>query len=199
MHWLMLPMCDNADDIREYVKIINSIDPGWLAKHGALQIICETPKGLQNLHNMLESIPEVQGVVAGAGDFLRFAQGSSDALLSKIRWEVLNACLCHGCFPIDSLPLSLAKNGDIVESHATGAVDHGLRAGIILHPQQTDLFNEIFSPSSEQLATATDLVPDWLNKRDSGYNRGSGDGKLIPVYNISSFYPLFSHGVYFYE
>ena len=53
VYWIMLPMCDSADDVKEYINMINHIDPSWLTQHGGLQIICETPLGLKNLHDML--------------------------------------------------------------------------------------------------------------------------------------------------
>ena len=36
VYWIMLPMCDSADDVKEYVDMINHIDPSWLTQHGGL-------------------------------------------------------------------------------------------------------------------------------------------------------------------
>ena len=94
VYWIILPMCDSGDDVKEYINMINHIDPTWLTQHGGLQIICETPLGLKNLHDTLGSHKEIKGVIAGAGDYFRFAQVKDDLLLPQLRWDVLNACLC---------------------------------------------------------------------------------------------------------
>ena len=64
-YWLMLPMCDSVEDVREYIKMINHIDPTWLKQHGGLKMICETPLGLKNLNDILGEHKEVKGVVVG--------------------------------------------------------------------------------------------------------------------------------------
>ncbi len=180
VHWFMLPMCDNTDDVKEYMGIINKIDPSWLSHHGSLKIICETPKGLRNLDQILDAIPEIKGVVAGAGDYFRFAQGSEHTLLSKFRWEILNACLCHGRFPIDTPPLTLSsdENDEALRWHLQSALDSGYRSIIALHPQQTGIMNGNFSPTADEISSAQMHVPHWLQRRETGYKRGSGDSRF---------------------
>ena len=36
VYWIMLPMCDSVDDVREYIDMINSIDMTWFTHHGAV-------------------------------------------------------------------------------------------------------------------------------------------------------------------
>ena len=178
VHWFMLPMCDTVQDVEEYINIINDIDPSWLVHHGALQIICETPKCLHNLHDILDSVPQIAGVIAGGADYFRFAQGTYKSLLPQLRWDVLNACLCHGRFPIDAPPLSLSsdENDDEFGWQIQSAVESGFRSVVILHPEQAEIANRKFSPLENDVASAKVHVPHWLETRETGYKRGSGNG-----------------------
>ncbi|VEU34321.1 unnamed protein product [Pseudo-nitzschia multistriata] len=175
VYWLMLPMCNDTRDIQEYIDMINHIDEDWLKSHGGLQIICETPLGLHNLDDMLANYPQVKGVIAGSGDYFRFAQCRDDTLLPKFRWEIINACLRHGVFPIDAPPLVLGIEDGAAIDHFQGGANAGYRAGLILHPKQVRLSNEIFSPCPSYLEECERLIDPWLQERETGYVRASGD------------------------
>ena len=177
VYWLMLPMCDDEKDIQEYIDMINHIDPFWLKNHGALKIVSETPKGIQNLDNILGEHPEIQGVIAGGGDYFRFAQCKDNLLLPHLRFEILNTCLAHGRVPIDTPPLSLGENAT---KHFQSAHDFGFRSGVLLHPTQVKTANEIFSPTQEQIEENKVYIDHWLQKRQTGYRRNSGDDFIGP-------------------
>jgi hypothetical protein len=175
VNWLMLPMCDETQDVLEYIDMINNINPHWLKSYGSLQIICETPRCLHNLDDMLAAVPEIEGVIVGGGDYFRFVHAASDdIILPQLRWSVLNACLRHGRFPVDTPPLSLGIKDGVALKHFKSAADSGFRSGIILHPSQTKHANQIFSPSPSQVAECTELTRPWLEKRETGYKRNSG-------------------------
>lgn len=177
VYWMMLPMCDDEKDVQEYINMINHIDPLWLKNHGALQIVCETPRGIQNLDNILGEHPEIQGVIAGGGDYFRFAQCKDNLLLPHLRFEILNTCLAHGRVPIDTPPLSLGESGT---RHFQSAHDFGFRSGVLLHPTQVKTVNEIFSPTQEQVEENKIHIDPWLEKRQTGYKRNSGDDFIGP-------------------
>eukprot|EP01126_Amoeba_proteus_P009825 TRINITY_DN13759_c0_g1_i1.p1 TRINITY_DN13759_c0_g1~~TRINITY_DN13759_c0_g1_i1.p1 ORF type:complete len:548 (+),score=34.49 TRINITY_DN13759_c0_g1_i1:169-1812(+) len=174
VYWLMLPMCDNKDDVKAYIDMIRHADKDWLVNHGALQIICETPQLLKNLDGVLSEIPEVTAVIVGAGDYLRFAQGSSDLLLPLLRWDILNACLRHQRLPIDTPTLNLKDNEELLNTF-NNATKCGLRSGCLLHPRQVETANSVFSPQEEEVAASQETAQKFLESRDTGYRRSTGD------------------------
>ena len=180
VYWIMLPMCDSVDDVKEYINMINYIDPSWLTQHGGLQIICETPLGLKNLQDMLGTHKEIKGVIVGGGDYFRFAQGENNLLLPQLRWDVLNACLCHGVFPIDTPPLAVGLKCGLAEQQFQSAHDSGFRSGVILHPLQTKVANEIFSPRPDKVEAYKEEIYLWLKERQSGYKLNSGNDFVGP-------------------
>ena len=180
VNWLMLPMCDEKQDVVEYIDMINDISPHWLESHGSLQIICETPRCLHNLDDMLAGVPEIEGVIVGGGDYFRFLQADPGTYLPNLRWSVLNACLRHGRFPVDTPPLSLGIKDGIALQQFKSAADSGFCSGLILHPSQTKHANEIFSPSPSRVAECKELIRPWLEKRETGYKRNTGDDFIGP-------------------
>ena len=179
VYWIMLPMCDSVDDVKEYINMINHIDPSWLTQHGGLQIICETPLGLKNLHDMLGNHKEIKGVIAGGGDYFRFAQCENNLLLPQLRWEVLNACLCHEVVAIDTPPLAVGLCG-MAERHFKSAHASGFRAGVILHPLQTKVANDIFSPCPDKVDEYKEDIYPWMENRQTGYKLNSGHDFVGP-------------------
>lgn len=192
VYWIILPMCDSGDDVKEYINMINHIDETWLTQHGGLQIICETPLGLKNLHDTLGSHKEIKGVIAGAGDYFRFAQVKYDLLLPQLRWDVLNACLCHGVVPIDTPPLAL-DCGVVAERHFQSGHDAGFRSGILLHPLQTSIANEIFSPCPDKVEECMESIHPWLERRKTPYKLNSGDDFVGPPHMKQKHWYLKQH------
>eukprot|EP01083_Nonionella_stella_P042591 114986_1 len=180
VYWLMLPMCDDSKDIQEYIDMVNHIDPNWLKYHGALKIICETPLGRRNLDDMLGNHPGIKGVIVGGGDYFRFAQCKDNLFLPQLRYDILNACLCHGRFPIDTPPLALGIEDEIAVHHFRSAHDAGFRSGIVLHPMQTKVANDIFSPCPRKVQEYQTAIGPWLEKRQTGYKHNSGDDFVGP-------------------
>ena len=193
VYWLMLPMCDDAKDVQEYIDMINHIDPDWLKHHGGLQLICETPWGLKNLDSMLGNHKEVKGVVAGCGDYFRFAQCENNLWLPQVRWEILNACMRHGVVPIDTPPLAVGIKCGLAKRHFESARDSGLRSGVILHPLQTEIANGAFSPCPIKMKENSEVIGPWLEKRETGYKKNSGDDFIGPPHMKQKHWELEHH------
>ncbi len=179
VRWLMLPMCDNKDDVQKYIDIVKSIDRNWFEAHGALQILVETPLGLHNLDDILETHPEVQGVVVGAGDYFRFVQGSKDACLPMLRWDILNACLRHQRFPIDAPTFNINLTS-VLSQYIKGVKDAGFKSATLLHPIQSRTANELLSESEAAAQDHFKKAREWNSGRETGYKRGTGDDFVGP-------------------
>ena len=178
VRWLMLPMCDNKHDVQYYIDMLNSIDPQWLQNHGSLKIIMETPDSLHNLDDILGHHSDIEGIVVGAGDYFRFAQTKEETYSSLLHWDVLNACLRHRRFPIHapSLKIDQRKFPDFCND----ALSSGYKSAIILHPQQVKIANDILSVSKSDADNHRDIAKIWLDRRETGYRRGSGDSFVGP-------------------
>ncbi len=179
VRWLMLPMCDNKDDVQRYIDIVKSIDRNWFKAHGALQILVETPLGLHNLDDILETHPEVQGVIVGAGDFFRFVQGSKDACLPMLRWDILNACLRHQRFPIDAPTFNINLT-DVLTQYIKGVKDAGFKSALILHPVQSYETNKLLTETEAAAKDHYKKAREWSSGRETGYKHGTGNEFVGP-------------------
>lgn len=193
VYWLMLPMCDDSKDVQEYIDMINHIDPNWLKHHGGLQLVCETSWGLKNLDSMLGDHREVKGVIAGGGDYFRFGQCENNLWLPQLRWDVLNACLRHGVVPTDTPPLAVGIECGLAKRHFESARDSGYRSGVILHPLQTEVAKGVFSPCPIKMEEYGEVIKAWLEKREMGYRRNSGDDFICPPHMKQKYWDLKHH------
>ena len=155
--------------------------------------MCETPWGLKNLDSMLGNYREVKGVIAGAGNYFRFAQCENNLWLPQLRWEILNACLRHGVVPIDSPPLAVGIKCGLAKRQFESARDSGLRSGIILHPLHTKLANGVFSPCPIKMEECGKVIRPWLEKRETGYKKNSGDDFIGPPHTKQKHWDLKHH------
>jgi citrate lyase beta subunit len=174
--WLMLPMCNDADDVARYIEIIGSIDSTWLSEKGRLQLIVETPQCLENLSRILVKHPEISGVIVGLADFGRFAQMDRTELHKRLAWHVLNACLAHRRFPIDTASLSMAVSEDVVRQ----TFAHGMRGQAVLHPANTSITNQGLTPTKSEAMKHLEQVESWVSSGACGYVMGSGGDFIGP-------------------
>lgn len=178
VHWLLLPMCDESKDVQTYIDMINEADKNWLSEHGQLQLICETPRCLKNLDDILSDHPSIAAVIVGAGDFARYTQlADKTRLADLLGWDILNACLRHGRFPIGTP--TLAIKGDS-SAHFQAVADSGFRSCIVLYPTQVEACNQSFTPRQDLIETILPQLDTWISSGASGYQQGSGKDFVGP-------------------
>ena len=177
VRWLQLPMCNTIDDVQQYVDIVNDVDRNWLAEHGQLQIICETPWCQKNLDDVLADHQDVAAVIVGGGDYSRYAQMDLTKMTELLRWDVLNACLRHGRFAIDSPTLGVTTDKS---SHFEEGRAAGMRSSLVLHPSLVENCNATFSPSLDEIQRMLPDIDQWMRTGATGYRRGSGADFIGP-------------------
>ena len=129
----------------------------------------------------------------GGGDYFRFAQCEKNLLLPQLRWEIMNACLCNGVVPIDTPPLAVGLGCGQAEQHFQSAHDYGFRSGILLHPSQTGVANQIFSPCPDAIDEHRAGIQQWLDGRKSDYKLNSGEDFVGPPHMKQRHWALMYH------
>ena len=88
-----------------------------------------------------------------------------------LRWDVLNSCLRHGRFAIDSPTLGITNNKP---SHFEQGNASGIRESLLLHPSLVDSCNTTFSPCLDKVERIHPDVDRWVKSSTTGYQCGSG-------------------------
>ena len=166
---LVIPKSEDARLLRELRrKTAKSIIP-----------LIETPRGLL----AVADIARVEGVTAisyGAGDLALSMRGSVKAYEANIfvKTSVVVAARAAGVDPLDKVFFDV-KNPEGFRAEATEAKELGYSGKQVIHPDQVSLANEVFDPSSEELAWAKKVVGAYEKAASKGMGATTVDGTLV--------------------
>lgn len=141
--------------------------------------LIETALGL--LH--VEDIVREEGVCAlswGSAD-LAFSLGGdldSYARSDYAALKVLSAARAYGVEPIDKVSFDVNAGEEFISEckHARGL---GFSGKQVIHPNQVDLANRIFSPSEDEISWAKKVISALSESAQNGIGAVKVDGKLI--------------------
>jgi citrate lyase subunit beta / citryl-CoA lyase len=189
---IVLPKAETEQDVRVIAGMLSSEEEkrGLADKIKILPLI-ESPKGIENVMQIVAASPRVIGVAFGAGDFLReMGVGFAVTRLSAreyypailyARSKIAVAAKIAGIDAIDTPyfgPLTDIE-GLLEESQAVKLL--GFTGKQIIHPRQIDPVNNTFSPSVEDIAYAKALVDAYEEARSKGLGSVSFQGRMIDL------------------
>lgn len=170
---LMLPKVNTPDEV---AAVADALDEMGLPIR--LQIIIETNHGLENAYDIAQVSPRIDSLLFGGVDLaadLRCEYAWEPLLYARSR--VVHAAAAAGIDAIDVPWLDL-KDVEGLRAEAEASARLGFTGKGAIHPNQIALINEIFSPSTEQVAYAEKVVTAFAEA-----NTGLVviDGKLIEL------------------
>ena len=154
----------------------------------SLILICtETPLSALNV----QTFPECDRVIAlswGAEDLSaalgaprnRRPDGSYLELYKHCRNMTLLAAAAGGVQPIDTVYVDFNDNAGLIED-CQEAAWMGYTGKITIHPNQIDIVNEHFSPSTDDIDEAQRLVEAFSEAESHGLMAISFEGKMVDV------------------
>ena len=176
---LMVPKVERPADLDALDAVIAAADPN--APITYFPVVTETAAGVVNLPDVAAH-HRVDGVCWGAED-LSAALGASSArdldgrflpVFEMVRSWCLIGAAAAGVPAIDAVFTDLADlDGLRAESSLAAAM--GFAGKITIHPSQIDIVNEAFTPSSERIADAAELIAE--------FERHAADGRLSFLHN----------------
>jgi citrate lyase subunit beta / citryl-CoA lyase len=165
---IVLPKVETPEDIQA-INTIQQID---------IFPIIETPLGFSNVRHIASTI-SVQALMFGTIDFQleMDMQGSYLELLSFRNEIVLASKLAGISSPIDGVTVDF-KNEALLKLETLQAKKLGFTGKLCIHPNQIQIVNEIFTPSTKEI--------EWAQKVLLAVDNGEGqavslDGKMIDL------------------
>ena len=191
----LIPKVSDASDVSFIEHLLDAIEMsvGRKTKIG-LDILIETPIGLQNISSIAAASERVRSISFGVGDYsvdmkvpqtdygtpdpdyavLTHSNGSTQRQSHwNNQWHyamarICNACRAHGIRPIDG-PFTAINDPDGYTASARRARAMGFEGKWAIHPSQIDCANSVFSPSSAEV--------DWAMKINAAMTDAIADGK----------------------
>ena len=188
---IMLPKTETADDVVGLDQLLGEEEKRKGLEPNSIDIIAlvESPKGVQNVFDIVSASPRIVGVSFGAGDFLReMGVGFAITRLSfeeyyplilYARSRISQAAKIAGIEAIDTpfFGLLIDIKGLAKESEEVKML--GFTGKQLIHPRQIDSANKVFAPSEEDGNYAKSIVAAYEEAKAKGAGSASYGGRMI--------------------
>jgi citrate lyase subunit beta/citryl-CoA lyase len=179
---LLLPKSESGADVKRLIA---------MARLPVLAIATETAASMFNLGTYGDCGPELLGLTWGMEDLAAAlgAQSNRDALGRPTAPYELARTLCligaraAGVEPVDGVYASFRDIAGL-EAQCRDAVRDGFTAKMCIHPDQVEVINRIFTPSSEAIAKARRIVEAFAQAGDAGVI--GLDGEMLDVPHLKA-------------
>ncbi|MFH1351394.1 MAG: CoA ester lyase [Pseudomonadota bacterium] len=185
---IMLPKVESPDEVFEIDRLLTDLEKGAGMEIGSLELIsiCETAKGLEDLYGILSAKPEhhrVSIAAFGAADYtldLGINLTREGKELDYPRTRIPIASRAAGIVPpLDSPWMVDLKDIEGLIADAKKAKAYGFQGKIVIHPNQIEPCNDIFTPTKEEIAHAKRVIEAFEEAEAAGKAAIQLEGKFI--------------------
>ncbi|MER8977193.1 CoA ester lyase [Mesorhizobium sp. M0800] len=180
---LVLPKTDSAEWVLEIANAVSELERERNLPLGRIRFLAqiETPGALQRVAAIASAHPRMVAMALGPEDFSA-AVGSApefDLLLTP-NLSVLFAARAAGLLPLGFI----GSIGEFSDTHklrevAVHARRLGFAGALAIHPTQVTIFNEAFSPSTQEIEWAQGVLAAEEDAATRGLSAFSLNGKMI--------------------
>jgi citrate lyase beta subunit len=186
---IVIPKAEQVDEVTTIAPILQS---GYrqLASGHRRKLLCliETPRGVFASREIAESDELVIGLMFGAADLSRdlgciLSEDETEVLFA--RSHVLLAARAAGVAAYDS-PHFAIDDLEGLRRRCVAARNLGYDGKTVIHPSHIGIVNEVFAPTSEQIAEAERVVAAMAAAQTEGRGATRLDGKMIDQVHLSA-------------
>ena len=185
-HGIILPKTDGPDEIKFLSRLLDTLEDqgGWKTRI-QIEALIETPLGIVNAYQIATASDRMVGLIFGIADFAA-AMGVNENVANQnqnfhyAKQATVVAAKAAGLHAIDNAFLTLIRRDSSEEEAARireeirqkniGARDLGMDGTWVIHPQQAEISNEVFTPDDALIGKAKMTVE---------YYHKSGGGALV--------------------
>ncbi|WP_435140413.1 L-malyl-CoA/beta-methylmalyl-CoA lyase [Pseudopelagicola sp. nBUS_19] len=201
---IMIPKVGCAEDIYAVDALVTAIERAKLrSKSIAFEVIIETAAGIAHVEAIAAASPRLQAMSLGAADFAAsmgmqttgiggtqenyymFHEGQKH-WSDPWHWAqaaIVAACRTHGVLPVDG-PFGDFSDDDGYIAQAKRSATLGMVGKWAIHPKQIVLANEVFTPSSEAVAEAREILVAMEAAKAKGEGATVYNGRLVDIASI---------------
>ena len=156
------PMCKNPEDIISFSAQLRLIEMqnGIPENHFEIIPLIETPEAVEKLYQIASCSKRITGLLFGCEDYLA-AIGAihmeNDVSIQYARSKIIGVAKSCNILAIDT-PYVKVKDDEGLLLFATRAANMGMDGMLTLSPLQTQIANEIYSPSNDEVEYARSVI-----------------------------------------
>ncbi len=187
---IIIPKARRGRDVWWFDVLLTQLEAKLgLAKRIGLEVLVEEAEGLSNATEIATSSPRLEAIIFGAGDLSASLHARVDTNFQPIspypgdfwhhaRFNVVTAARTAGIDAIDA-PFPGYHDSEAYRAQATHASLMGFDGKWAIHPNQVPIANEVFSPSSEEVAWAEQTRRLYRASEAEGTGAIGVDGMLV--------------------
>jgi len=185
---IILPKVEKTDDIHNINKLLLEVEKKRSLPEGSIHLfpLIESAAAVQHVYDIVstKTKPErIYTVMFGAADYtldMRIEMTMGGTELYYARSKIAIACRAAGIAPPIDTPFMIdLKNTEALLSDARRAKELGFQGKLVIHPQQIEPCNRVFSPTPEEIAWAEKIVQAFEEAEASGTAVIQLEGKFI--------------------
>jgi len=185
---IILPMVESPEDIFKLDRLLTPLEKKAGVKVGSLEVHsdCETAKGLEEIYSIASAKPENHPVTAvgfGAADYtmdLGINLTREGKELDYPRARIAVASRAAGIMPPLDAPWMIdLKDIDGLIADAKRAKSYGFQGKTVIHPNQIQPCNDVFTPTEEEIVCARKIIEAFDEAEREGKTAIQLEGKFI--------------------
>ena len=175
---ILVPKVESAAAVTHVVSLL---DTAGAPQSMTIWAMMETPKGILRAEEIAGSHPRLALFVMGTNDLVKDMRAQHTPtrlpLVTALGIGML-AARAHGLAILDGVYNDI-KNLEGFRAVCQQGVEMGFDGKTLIHPSQVEPCNEIFAPSTEELAMAGKIVAAFRQARAEGKGVVTVDGRMI--------------------
>lgn len=180
---LAFPKTDSARDIRQLDILIRERELKGNVKPGAVALIphIESARGILNARDIVEASTRITGLALGAYDYaldLGVTRTKAGFELEYARGVVVTTATAYRLQALDG-PFGDFQDTDGLLAEAQYVHSIGFKGKYVIHPDQVDSVNRVFTPSDEEIEMAKRIVAAFDEATANGSASVQLEGRMI--------------------
>jgi citrate lyase beta subunit len=185
---LMVPKVGEPDALAPLSMEVERLEAAAGLPAGGIRffLLIETVAGVRAVDALAQASGRNAALVFGAGDFVRetrgrLVPGRAPELLALSR--LLLAARAAGLDAIDTPYFDLGDPAGL-EVHARFSADLGYDGKAVIHPQQIEVVNRVFTPSPEAVREARQILDAYEAARQEGAGALTVGGQFVDAVHV---------------
>ena len=188
---ILFPKVSDVSDMFLIQKRLRELN---FKKAPEIWIMAETPKCVLNLGKILEEFSNIGGIVVGTNDLAKelvLPKQTSRAGLFYALGSIILTAKAYNVITLDGVFNSISDQEGLLAEASEGK-NMGYDGKTLIHPNQIEAANKIFSPSEEEIELAEKIIKAYEKAKEEKSGVTTVDGVLVEELHVKQSLALIS-------
>ena len=188
---ILFPKVSDVSDMFLIQKRLGELN---FKKAPEIWIMAETPKCVLNLGKILEEFSNIGGIVVGTNDLAKelvLPKQTSRAGLLYALGSIILTAKAYNVITLDGVFNSISDQEGLLAEASEGK-NMGYDGKTLIHPNQIEAANKIFSPSAKEIELANKIIEAYEKAKEEKSGVTTVDGVLVEELHVKQSLALIS-------